>query len=382
MSLFQKNENYLGVDIGAHGIKLVELHKTKGRPQLWTYGILDNDLDIHVATHRDKDIADLRHERDMRYENPKDIEAKKQPSSLKELVLQDARIDEYAGYLRMLAKEARVTSHRVTSSLPVSQVFHAILNLPHVEEKNIASIVNAEIAKVVPHDIADMQVVYQPVGDVHDKKKQYMTLLVTAAPKALVAFYTAIFQKAGLQLEELETEAFALARSLVGRDSTVSMVVDIGAERSNFFIIDNGLPMTHRSMQIGGNTIDTVIARVMGVDQAIVGQVKRDMSKGNMTIPTELFHDIIDPMAKEIQYSFDLYLRQTGNEGKQPEKIILTGGSGLFRPIQDYITSQFPLRVFIGDPWARVIYQDDLKQVLDELGPRMAVSIGLGLRNF
>ena len=42
----------------------------------------------------------------------------------------------------------------------------------------------------------------------------------------------------------------------------------------------------------------------------------------------------------------------------------------------------FPLRVFVGDPWARVIYQDGLKSILGEIGPRMAVSIGLGLRNF
>ena len=40
MSLFRKKDSYVGVDIGANGMKLVELHKAKGRAQLWTYGIV------------------------------------------------------------------------------------------------------------------------------------------------------------------------------------------------------------------------------------------------------------------------------------------------------------------------------------------------------
>ncbi|PLX28637.1 hypothetical protein C0581_01470 [Candidatus Parcubacteria bacterium] len=380
MSLFSKSESYLGVDIGAHGIKLIELKKTKGRPQLWTYGILDKDLDIHLHAAQEKDINDLLHEGDIKYENEKKKQEKKNPTSIQELIMQDSRVDEYAELLKALLKEAKVESRRATSSLPVSHVFHAILNLPKVDDKEIPKIVRAEVGKMINRPIEEMQVVHQKVGNYPEKAKKYITLLVTAAPKALVAFYTAIFQRAGLQLEELETEAFALARSLVGRDSTVSMMVDIGAERTNFFIIDGGVPMTHRSLQIGGNNFDKILSNQLGLEMDKVKQIKRDLSSSDVS--TDLFMTLLDPIAKEIQYSFDLYLRQSGNEGKRPEKIVLTGGSGLFPPIGTYIEQEFPLKVFVGDPWARVIYQDGLKGVLDEIGPRMAVGIGLALRNF
>ena len=36
------------------------------------------------------------------------------------------------------------------------------------------------------------------------------------------------------------------------------------------------------------------------------------------------------------------------------------------------------MKVFVGDPWARVVYQQGLKGILNDLGPRMGVSIGLG----
>ncbi|HRH23493.1 MAG TPA: pilus assembly protein PilM [Candidatus Magasanikbacteria bacterium] len=378
MGLLSKQESFIGVDIGAHGIKLVELKKNKTRPQLWTYGILDKELDVHIPQ------ATL----NSAYKKapmPGPMDQKSSalaPESVRDFILNESRIGVYADLLKALVKEARVEGKRVTSSLPVSYVFHAVLNLPNIEEKELPRIVEAEISKMISREASEMQIVYQKVPAKEGSKKNYTTLLVTAAPKALVAFYTAIFDKAGLELQELETEAFALARSLVGKDAAVSMIVDIGAERTNFFIIEDGLPMTHRSLHLGGNTIDEILAEHLGVDRTLVGQIKKDVSSVGGKIPYDSFMPFLDPLAKEIQYSFDLYLQQSGNEGKIPEKIILSGGGALFAPISTYLSETFPMKVFVGDPWARVIYQSGLKPVLRDIGSRMAVSIGLALRHF
>ncbi len=379
MGLFSKQESYIGVDIGAHGIKLVELKKTKGRPQLWTYGILDKELDVHIPNISVSGTTGKTTAMPMPMDQKSSSIA---PTSVRDFILSESRINEYADLLKILVKEAKVSGKKVTSSLPVSYVFHAILNLPNVEEKELPAIVEDEVSKMISKPASEMQIVYQKVPVREETKKNYTTLLVTAAPKALVAFYTAIFDKAGLQLQELETEAFALARSLVGKDATVAMVVDIGAERTNFFIIDNGLPMTHRSLHLGGNTIDEILSQNLGVDQSLVGQIKKDISSVATTLPHDQFMPFLDPLAKEIQYSFDLYLQQTGNEGKTPEKIILSGGACLFSPVAAYLTETFPMKVFVGDPWARAIYQSGLKPILREIGSRMAVSIGLALRHF
>ena len=53
----------------------------------------------------------------------------------------------------------------------------------------------------------------------------------------------------------------------------------------------------------------------------------------------------------------------------------MTGGSCVLPFIREEIQKVFPMKVFVGDPWARTIYQDGLKTVLDGLGPRMAVSM-------
>ena len=388
MSLFKnKKESYLGVDIGSNGIKLVEIKKNKNRPQLWTYAILDKELDVHISLEKEKTAEDIRKMNDKYYLNEEKTENSQYTKDNENLnyndfILQDKRINKYAKYLKELVEKAKVSTNVAISSLPVSQVFHTIINLPKVEEKDIQAIVNAEIAKMISRPISDMQVIYQKI-DINKKDKKYTSLLVTAAPKALIAFYTAIFKKAGLNLIDLETETFAIARSLVGYDSSVSMVVDVGAENTDLFIVDNGVPMTHRSLQLGGSNIDEILKEKLGLEKEDIHQIKKDLSSGVLDkIPNELFLSVLEPLAKEIQYSFDLYIKQNGNENKKPEKIILTGGTSFFPPVESYLKSQFSLNIFICDPWARVIYQDGLKVVLDMVGPRMSVAIGLALKNF
>ena len=377
MSLFgDKQESYIGVDIGSGGIKLTELKKTKGRPQLWTYGIADDDINIHV---QNSDKTPEKEKMDKDGIILPEEQGKNTPDE--KIEVNDSRIKKYSKLLKRLVKEAKVSGNRASASLPVSYIFHTIVTLPEVEEDKKEEIINAEVNKLISRPVDEMQVVHQEIPSSQDTD-EYDKFLVTAAPKDLVRFYTAIFQKSGLQLQELETEAFSLQRSLVGNDPATVLVVDIGRERTNFFIMDEGLPMTHRSIQVGGQNIDKVLQKILGLDHDSIGQVKKDLSKiDKEKFNSNQFDRIINPVIKEIEYGFDLYTHQVGNEDKKPEKIILTGGSSLFPPLAKRLQSKFNMKVFVGDPWARVVYQQGLKPVLDDIGPRMSVSIGLALRN-
>ena len=114
MSLFKKEESSLGIDLGAGGMKLVELRKVKGRPQLWTYGMIEEKLDVHAGTSSGE----------------------------------DQKISHFADLVRALVEQSRATTKHVTASLPVSQVFHAVITLPPVPPKDITPHINAKVAKM------------------------------------------------------------------------------------------------------------------------------------------------------------------------------------------------------------------------------------------
>ena len=119
----------------------------------------------------------------------------------------------------------------------------------------------------------------------------------------------------------------------------------------------------------------------MCVEPDLALGIKYDLSRIKEKVNDAVFEPFLSLVVKEIGYSFDLFLHQTGNEGKKPEKIILTGGSSAFPFIREGVQKSFPMRVFVGDPWARTVHQDGLRPILDSIGPRMAVCLGLAMRN-
>src|SRR3989338_611104 len=373
MSLFHKQESYLGVDIGADGIKVVELKKTKNRPHLWTSGVAHYPIDIHPPAISQTAFI-------IQDDAVRDQVKQEDIAALQAL---DGRVKEYSEVLKRLLREAKVTTRRAMASLPVSHVFHTVITLPPVDPKEVAHHVEAKIKKMLPRPLEEMQVVHQVIPDGPEEKEKFLRVLVTAAPKWLVSLYTRVFQQAGLVLEELETEAFALERSLVGREKQAVMVIDIGAERSNFFIIHQGLPLTHRSVHIGGKMYNAILADALKIPVDDVEQVKKDLSSVSASdIPASLFSSVIEPLIKEVEYGMDIFAHQTGNDGQKIEKIVLTGGASLFPLVLATLQQRFTCKSFIGDPWARVIYQQGIKDVLDTMGPQMAVSIGLAMRHF
>ena len=72
------------------------------------------------------------------------------------------------------------------------------------------------------------------------------------------------------------------------------------------------------------------------------------------------------------------FFRSQNNRGV--EKIILSGGGSLLLNLAEYLSKRLNVQTIIGDPWNRVRCPAELKPVLDEVGPRLAVAIGLAMR--
>lgn len=381
---WNKPKSYLGIDIGSGGIKLVELRLEKKRPVLSTYGLTSSKQDIHkLQVTEDKNIANL-----LQKETPESTAIRQGKESAASDQMAEAQIDKYANTLKVVLKTSRVTAKSAVVSLPVSSVFHAVVTLPVVKKEELDHLVKAEVRKLLPMPLEEMALDYQVLKGLPEDKSE--RVLVNAVPHKLIEFYSKIFQRAGLSLEALEPESTTLARCLIGRDQAVSMIIDIGSERTNFFIIDQGMPITHQSIESGGDKIDKILQNILGVEHDLVEQAKYDLfdylsATSNNVLSEQKWLDIlmpvVDPIMKEIDVSLELYLRQTGNEGKRPEKIILTGGMALMPFLAKYIQEKFKIKCYVGDSWARVVYQEGLKPVLRQIGPRMSVAIGLALRN-
>jgi len=343
--------SFLGIDIGSTSIKIVELRKEAGQAKLLTYGFSDNKKVLSANWQND----------------PKHV----------------------AAVIKKICNESGVTSTTAVSALPTFSVFTSILNLSSVNKKDMDSAVHWEAKKVIPLPLDEMILNWNIISDGSvqsvDKEKQApiknVKVLLTGAPKTLVKKYVDIFKEAKINLLSLETETFSLVRSLVGNDKSPLMLVEIGAGTTDISIINNGIPILNRSIDVGGIKISKEISDFGNIDLEKAEQFKFDlgasaMDSENDEIP-QIITESVAPIVNEIKYALNLF---HDKYNLSAEKIILSGGSALLPNLADYLSKVLNIKVIIGDPWSRISYPVDLAPLLNEIGPRMSVAIGLAMR--
>lgn len=213
------------------------------------------------------------------------------------------------------------------------------------------------------------------------RKPGYVRVLVTGAARTMVDAYVQIFAAAGLQLEAIDTESFAVIRSLVGLDRSAVCLVDFGFNRTTITLSEKQLPMMVRTINIGGQAVTRRIMEQMKVDEDRAEQMKRDLSlSGEEVAMPPFLESVYQPLVHEIRYSLSLYSNMEAADVKTVDKIILTGGSSVLPFAVEYMTKALNINVYLGDPWARVAYPADLRSSLDEIGPRLSVAVGLAMR--
>lgn len=390
-------KSYLGVDIGTSAIKIVELADKNGQPSLVTYGYAEFQADL------------------VRSNAP-------------------GMTDQVAKVLQALIEKAGVTTDKCIAALPTYAVFNSIISLPKMSRKDLTAAVRWEAKKFIPLPLEEMILDWKVLADseqnviagtnplgkdlasLFKKKsandsnkspeqqaaekakeasqeekamakaaaktaKDNIRLLLTAAPKNLVAKYLDIFKINNLHLLSLETEAFALSRSLIGNDETTTMIVDIGSLSTDIVIIEKGVPILNRGLDIGGHNITKAIMNSLNVAFERAEQFKIDFgvtsSDASRGIPKTIAESIT-PIINEIQYVYDTYQ----NQGSlKVEKLILSGGSAFLPNLANYLYELLKIPTIIGNPWDRVIYPLDVKPAMDAIAPQMASAIGLAMRD-
>lgn len=336
---------FLGIDIGDSSLKMVELKKKNRQIYLSNYAFSENVSEVNFMKVDD--------------------------------------VNYLARAINKVRTEAGISAKKVTASLPTFAVFSSIININNVEKKGMAAAVNEEAKKVIPLPLDEMTLDWKVVPDASGKipTKGNLQIFLTGSPKKLVRKYIDIFKAAKLELASLETETFSLVRSLVGDDKSTVMIVEIGANSTDLFIVKESIPVLNRSLAVCASTVTRVLSEKLGLSYAQAEQFKFDMS---VTLSADAAEELpqllvktLEPIVTEMEYMLDFF--QSQNKGSV-EKVILSGGGALLLNLSDYLTKRLNLKVIIGDPWSRVRYPEELRPVLSEVGPRLAVAIGLAMR--
>ena len=344
MGFFSSNKDslFLGIDIGDSSLKMVELQKKGKKIYLSNYAFSENISGVNFTKIED--------------------------------------INYLAQAILKVRSEAGITANRVTVSLPTFSVFSSIINLPPTDRKSMDTAVAEAAKKVIPLPLEEMILDGKIVPDADNKDG--MRIFLTGSPKKLVRRYIEIFRLAKLELASLETETFSLVRALMGNDPSTVMIVEIGANSTDLFVVQESIPVLNRSLEICGGTVTKALAEKLGITFAQAEQFKFDLGASLSGSSKEELPQVVlkalAPVIHEIEYMREFF--QNNSKERKIEKIILSGGGAMLMNLADYLSQRLNLQVIIGDPFGRLIYPAEMKQIVVEVGPKLAVATGLALR--
>lgn len=350
MSLFKKKPNSLvGVDIGASAVKLVEIEKEGGRHKLKNYGIFPLPEYLKSRNYRAY------------------LELLKVPA------------EEIAGIINKVIKEAKIQSRDACISIPVYSSFFTLIDLPNMSKKETAAAVPFEARKYVPVPISEVVLDWSIISQ--SDKKSTQQILIVAVPKEIIARYKQIVKLSGLKLKRMEAETFSLARALVGNDKGVIAIIDIGARSINVSVVDGGFIRATDNLEMGGlKIVDTVFQQIKLNPQDAEKLKKTILVSGLSKIQNTEIRDIIKSIFNAILIEIKKIVDSYQNKyNREIEKYILVGGISQTLDFVDYFTNKLDIEVFLGNPFARVVYPSLLKPAIKEIGPSLAAAIGLAM---
>ncbi|GAI27291.1 unnamed protein product [marine sediment metagenome] len=134
-------------------------------------------------------------------------------------------------------------------------------------KEEIPDAVRYEARRHTPLPLSEVTLDWQVIeGRISEKEKTKLKILLVVVLNEVVNQYSQIAKLANLDLQSLEAEVFAFARSSVGAEKEVMALVDIGARSTTCSIIDKGVLKRSHSFDVCGNELTDLVSKSLRID--------------------------------------------------------------------------------------------------------------------
>ena len=287
--------------------------------------------------------------------------------------------------------ESKTKATRVATCIPGRYSIVRLIPVPsELDDKELRDmILNHEAALYLPYPREEADVDYQKLGYFMDEDGiEKVQVLLVATRKDITQTYLNTFEQAGLTVDILEINSFALIRTvrdqlrLFGPEEA-AVLVDIEFDSTEIAIIINGVPEFSRTVPIGTYQLQTALSRAMKLPAS------RDMDMlESMTIPNSgvagsnpgmaSMLRVLEELADELRRSIDFYLNQSKN--LEVAQILLAGPGGGLPQIDEFFTQRLSLPTTQIDPITSLSLEVDAEKYPLIKRPGLGIVLGLGMR--
>jgi type IV pilus assembly protein PilM len=345
-----KGKLAVGLDIGSSSVKLVQLRERKGGFSLAAWG-----------------------------------ESKLPPEAIVDGALMNSSA--IVDAIRGLVSDQKIKAKEVSIGVRGHSVIIKKIQLPRMSQEELDESIQWEAEQYIPFDVKDVNIdtqILTPAGDAAGQ----MDVLLVAAKKDMINDYTSVCAEAGLTVNVVDVDAFAVQNAWEANydpaPGETVVLINVGAAVSNINIIASTVTTFTRDITMGGNAFTEEIQKQLNIsyDEAealkVGGQGETDA-----VVPQEVervIQGVADQMAGEIQRSLDFYAATAADS--RIARVFLSGGTARIPALFRVIEARAGVPVELLNPFKAI--DIDHKRfdatAVQNASASAAVAVGLALR--
>jgi len=338
----------IGLDIGSYAVKMVEIDRSKKGFELQFVGL---------APLPDGAVVE---------------------KSIK-------RADAVRLAVESLYRNSKSKTRGIATALSGKAVIIKQVTMSSMSDGQLEKQIQLEAEPYIPFDIKDVNLDFFIMGD-RPEKEGTMDVVLVAAKKDYMEEYLGLISSANLSPIVVDVDPFALEVMYEfcypNVQEEVVALVNVGASAINVNVLKSGQSQYTRDLPVGSDSITRDIMRFFDVDYERAENIKRaaqldGISPRNLR---KIFQRAVEHFVSELQKVLDFF---TANISYDPiQKIFLSGGAANTYGLVSSMETELDISVEIVDPFRSFRIDEKVfdMEYLKEVGPVMAVAVGLALR--
>ncbi len=356
-----KKNQLIGLDIGSHSIKVVEINSSKKGRILKNFGVIGLP---------EESVSE---------------------GTIKEMEIVSAAI-------KTLFKNLKIKNKNIATSISGYSVIVKKISIDKRDDVELEKTIQDEAEQYIPFDINDVNLDYEILnpqeaeatgrgeGEDEDGSSGLMDVMLVAAKKDIVDDYVGLLHLTGLNPGILDVDAFALQNAFeCSTDETTGCyaLVNVGAQELGINAIKDGISLFTRDSSYGGFQINEAIMEKYDVSYEEAEKIKLGDQRSDQDAEglEEIFTSVVSGWVNEIKRALDFL--STTYPDETIEKIFVSGGSSRIPGFKKYLSLETEIPVEELNPFANLQINEKVfdPKYLGYIAPQAAVAVGLALRS-
>ncbi len=351
MFLRRKKPLLLGLDISTAAVKLLELSKSGSHFRVENYGAAPLPQDAVV----EKTIANA---------------------------------DAIGNTVKAVLAQSGSKLKHVAVAVATSSVISKVIAMPaNLSDDEMEAQIELEADQYIPYALDEVSLDFEVLGS-SDKSPDMVDVLLVASRRENVEDRVAAVELAGLKVEIVDIESYALENAFnlvadqlpeVGPDTTIA-IADIGATMTTLNVLHNGRIIYTREQGFGGKQLTEEIQRRYGLSYEEAG-----LAKKHGGLPDNYVTEVLEPfkqaLAQQVGRSLQFFLSSSAHKGV--DNLVLAGGCAAIGSIDRYVEQSLGIPTIVANPFLNMSLSGRVKpQNLSNDASSLMTACGLALRSF